>query len=156
MRKSALSTCFMCLAVLAGLATGVEVLVHTQDTLMLDNNSSMMIKDADAQAGIIWLKISHQGGLPESRVLKLGENYALNDSAQNFTLMEIYAGGGEDLVLLDINGTLTENRGAQVSSNETQAPSPPEASPNLGVGEAALALLASWGMRLRLFARRKA
>jgi hypothetical protein len=88
------------LAVFIYPAHAEEILLSAQQNLTL-GNSTLVVEDADSQAGRVWLRVFTDHGPPQSFAAIVGEAFRFGELT--FRVLRIYAGDGTDLVALEIH-----------------------------------------------------
>jgi len=103
--------CAILLMLLLAPALSEEFLLMPQQSLMLGNRT-LLIEDADSQAGLVWLSVLEEKKLPQSMVVAAGT--AIRCGEVTISVDRIYAGDGLDLVAMSINATNASSRELQI------------------------------------------
>ncbi len=83
-------------------ALAEEFLLTPQQSLMLGNRT-LLIEDADSQAGLVWLSVLEEKKSTQSMVVAAGDAFCCGEAT--ISVERIYAGDGTDLVALSVNAT---------------------------------------------------
>jgi hypothetical protein len=94
--------CTILLILLLAPALSEEFLLMPQQSLMLGNRT-LLVEDADSQAGLVWLSVLEEKKSPQSMVVAAGTAFRCGEVT--ISIDRIYAGDGLDLVALSINAT---------------------------------------------------
>lgn len=98
------SVVLLVMAALAVPAGAEDVLLATQEPLTLGGDLVLVIEDVDSQKEMVWISLYREEIKVQSAVLGLGEHLLYGDL--NLAVRRIYAGGGGDLVALEVSGML--------------------------------------------------
>ena len=94
--------CAVLLVLLLTPALAEEFLLTPQQSLMLGSRT-LLIEDADSQAGLVWLSVLEGKKSTQSMVVAAGD--AICCGEVTISVQRIYAGDGTDLVALSVNAT---------------------------------------------------
>jgi len=83
-------------------ALAEEFLLMPQQSLMLGSRT-LLIEDADSQAGLVWLSVLDGKRPTQSMVVAAGDAFCSGEVT--IFVERIYAGDGRDLVALSVNAT---------------------------------------------------
>ncbi|MEM2097070.1 MAG: hypothetical protein QXI70_02790 [Methanothrix sp.] len=82
---------------------GVTVMLTTGEALQFAGNLTLVVEDVDPQAGKVWLSLYSSGSPVSSSVLGIGDHFVYYGVKRiDIQIINIYAGGDSDLVVLDV------------------------------------------------------
>jgi hypothetical protein len=115
-----------------------DVLLTTREPLSVGDDLVVMIEDVDSQQDVVWISLYQEEESVDSAVLSLGEHFLYGDV--DIAVRQIYAGGGDDLVALEVSSPVPAGRPLQNASRSPEGALP--RSPSMGAFFSVLALMA--------------